>query len=73
MVVGEKHYKHTDEGPVKNVRRNRSPPNASSRGPGEDGAGPSNNDDDGKSAGTGKSIIATVNWDFVGFEIYYYY
>lgn len=58
MVVGEKHYKHTDEGPVKNVRRNRSPPNAS-RGTAEDGAGPSN-DDDGKSTGTGKSVIATV-------------
>ena len=53
MVIGEKHYKHTDEGPVKIVRRNRSPPNAS-RGTAEDGAGPSTNDNDGKSIVTGE-------------------
>lgn len=42
MVVGDRHYKHTDEGPVKNVRRNRSPPRNA-----EDGSvapGTSNND-----------------------------
>lgn len=50
MVVGDRHYKHTDEGPVKNVRRNRSPPRNA-----EDGSvapGTSNNDSaDGKHKG----------------------
>ena len=25
MVIGDKHYKHTDEGPCRSSRRNRSP------------------------------------------------
>lgn len=50
MVVGDRHYKHTDEGPVKNVRRNRSPPRNAEDG--SVGPGTSNNDNpDGKHKG----------------------
>lgn len=59
MVIGEKHYKHTDEGPVKIVRRNRSPPNAS-RGTAEDGAGPSTNDNDDCVVREGPEYQATI-------------